>query len=419
MHIRCNSAKANEWKTSQGIMIRGGNHHMDHGIYIPLSKDMLVKMGFLKEGEEPNDDTASKVKRALGIEVRKDPGDQFGPDYYMTLSIGDIKEEYKLETYWATQALRQGLDSFISWMRNTHLTIRPEEVYESMGRTEARGKSFLVDYYCDGGDGLTRNVQRIVAANEEDAKAALIDNVSRFARNIDVVQVLPANAPVKCYTLKWLSLFESESDDFLATDDAAAKEEVVKIAQRENKLLGRPGLVLSQGGREVAHGEIPKTPGKYTTSYWSKDFVGFEAYQRRAANEKCDLREYYLDVWLTLTKDMGKSPSEADSLIESNPRVLQDCFDEGEGPVVAAKRIAGDTKNESDINTVFSAGFTLKRDGKTVSLTGNGVSKNWKCADDASAKSKFKVVWDTLAYFNYGCISLKDLEQRLDIKVKV
>lgn len=51
MHIRCNTPKAaprNEWKTSQGIMIRGGNHHMNHGIYIPLSKDMLVKMGFLK-----------------------------------------------------------------------------------------------------------------------------------------------------------------------------------------------------------------------------------------------------------------------------------------------------------------------------------------------------------------------------------
>lgn len=76
-------------------------------------------------------------------------------------------------------------------------------------------------------------------------------------------------------------------------------------------------------------------------------------------------------------------------------------------------------QNESDIDTVFSAGFTLKRDGSTVRLTGNGVNKNWKCADAASAKSKFKAVWDILAYFNYGCISLKDLEQRLDIKVKV
>lgn len=346
MRIRCNSAKAapqNEWKTSPGIMIRGGNHHMSKDIYIPLSKDMLVKMGFLKEGEEPNDDTARKVRRALDIGVRKDPGDEFGPDYYLTLSIGDIKKEYKLETYWAAQELRRGLDSFINWMRNTHLTIRPEEIYESAGRMEARGKSFLVDYYSDGGDGLTRNVRRIVAANEEEAKAALIDDVSRFARNIDVVQVLPANARMKCYTLRWLSLFESESDDFLAADDAAAKEEVVKIAQRENKLLGRPGLVLSQGDREVARGEIPNTSGKYTTSYWSKDFTGFEAY-RRAANEKCDLREYCLDIWLTLTKDMGKSPREADSLIESNPRVIQDYFDEGEGPVVAAQRIAGAAK---------------------------------------------------------------------------
>lgn len=273
MRIRCNSPKAaprNEWKTSQGIMIRGGNHHMNHGIYIPLSKDMLVKMGFLKEGEEPNDDTASKVKRALDIEVRKDPGDKFGPDYYMTLSIGDIKEEYKLETYWAAQALRQGLDSFINWMRNVHLTIRPEEVYESRGRAEAH-----------------------------------------------------------------------------------------------------------------------------------------------------DLREYCLDIWLTLTKDMGKSSSEADSLIESNPVAIQDYFDEGTGPVVAAQRIAGVTKNESDIDTVFSAGFTLKRDGNTVRLTGHGVDKNWKCADAASAKSRFSAVWDTLTYFSYGRISLKDLEQRLDIKVKV
>lgn len=198
MRIRCNSPKAaprNEWKTSQRIMIRGGNHHMNHDIYIPLSKDMLVKMGLLKEGEEPNDDTARKVKRDLDIEVRKDPGDQFGPDYYMTLSIGDIKEEYKLETYWASQMLRQGLDSFINWIRNMHLTIRPEEVYESARRTETR-----------------------------------------------------------------------------------------------------------------------------------------------------DLHEYCLDIWLTLTKDMGKSSDEADSLIESNHKVIQDCFDKGEGPVVAAQRIAGVTK---------------------------------------------------------------------------
>ena len=128
MHIRCNTPKANEGKM-RGIMIRGGNHHMSDSIYIPLSKDMLVKMGLLKEGEEPNDDTARKVRRALDIEVRKDPGDKFGPDYYMTLSIGDIKKEYKLETHWASQVLRQGLDHFLSWMRNMHLTIRPEETH--------------------------------------------------------------------------------------------------------------------------------------------------------------------------------------------------------------------------------------------------------------------------------------------------
>lgn len=147
MRIRCNSPKAaplHEWKTSPGIMIRGGNHHMKpDDIYICIPRKKLVELGFLKEGELPNDSTASAVRRALKFDIKAVPDTRFGGnDYYLTISIGDISKEYYLEEYWYT---KQG-SSFENWLRNTHLTIRPEEVYESAGRAEAHD---LREYYLD------------------------------------------------------------------------------------------------------------------------------------------------------------------------------------------------------------------------------------------------------------------------------
>lgn len=87
---------------------------------------------------------------------------------------------------------------------------------------------------------------------------------------------------------------------------------------------------------------LEEAGGYMITSLKGPD-ISYESpnYESAWRAEAHDLREYYLDIWLTLTKDMGKSSDEADSLIEANSRVVQDCFDDGEGPVVAAQRIAG------------------------------------------------------------------------------
>lgn len=115
-------------RPAEDIVIRGGNHHMKpDSIYIRIPRKKLVELGFLKDDELPNDSTASAVRRALKFDIKAVPDTRFGGnDYYLTISIGDISEEYYLEEYWYTQ---QG-SSFENWLRNTHLTIRPEEPWE-------------------------------------------------------------------------------------------------------------------------------------------------------------------------------------------------------------------------------------------------------------------------------------------------
>lgn len=115
-------------RPAEDIVIRGGNHHMKpDSIYIRIPCKKLVELGFLNDGELPNDSTANAVRRALKFDIKAVPDTRFGGnDYYLTISIGDISEEYYLEEYWYTQ---QG-SSFENWLRNTHLTIRPEEPWE-------------------------------------------------------------------------------------------------------------------------------------------------------------------------------------------------------------------------------------------------------------------------------------------------
>lgn len=115
-------------RPAEDIVIRGGNHHMKpDDIYIRIPRKKLVELGFLKDGELPNDNTASAVRRALKFDIRAVPDTRFGGnDYYLTISIGDISKEYYLEEYWYT---KQG-SSFEYWLRNNHLTIRPEEPWE-------------------------------------------------------------------------------------------------------------------------------------------------------------------------------------------------------------------------------------------------------------------------------------------------
>jgi hypothetical protein len=111
------------------IVIRGGNHHMTpDSIYFRIPYAKLVEMGIVKDGEEPGDGAASAVRRALKFDIKAVPDTRFGGnDYFMTISIGDISKEYRLEEYWYT---KQG-SSFEDWLRYTHLTIRPEEPWES------------------------------------------------------------------------------------------------------------------------------------------------------------------------------------------------------------------------------------------------------------------------------------------------
>ena len=115
-------------RPAEDIVIRGGNHHMKpDSIYIRIPRKKLVELGFLKDGELPNDSTASAVRRALKFDIKAVPDVRFGGnDYFLTISIGDISKEYGLEEYWYT---KQG-SSFEDWLRYNHLTIRPEEPWE-------------------------------------------------------------------------------------------------------------------------------------------------------------------------------------------------------------------------------------------------------------------------------------------------
>lgn len=69
-------------------------------------------------------------------------------------------------------------------------------------------------------------------------------------------------------------------------------------------------------------------------------------------NEGGDLRTYCLDIWTALTKDMGKSGDEADRLINMNPAMIDDCWNDGVGPVEAARRVADERKSEAVLNRI-------------------------------------------------------------------
>ncbi len=110
------------------IVIRGGNHHMKpDSIYIRVPYAKLVEMGIVKDGEEPGDSAVRAIRNGLKIDIKAVPDTRFGGnDYYMTISIGDISEEYYLEEYWFSK----NKSGFVPWLLNSHLTIRPEEPWE-------------------------------------------------------------------------------------------------------------------------------------------------------------------------------------------------------------------------------------------------------------------------------------------------
>lgn len=69
----------------------------------------------------------------------------------------------------------------------------------------------------------------------------------------------------------------------------------------------------------------------------------------------------------------------------------------------------------SDPTTIFAGGFTLKRTGNKITLTGNGVNHEWKMGTTVGAKEKFSNMWTTLNYFSAGRLTLKELLQRFGI----
>lgn len=94
----------------------------------------------------------------------------------------------------------------------------------------------------------------------------------------------------KRYTLKWDN---GEVDTFTASDDKDAKVKAVEIAKESNRLMGRGGVQLLRDGRVIAKGSVPAAQGKYSTSYWSKDFKGFESNE---AEQKYTLQDW-MDEW--------------------------------------------------------------------------------------------------------------------------
>ena len=100
-------------------------------------------------------------------------------------------------------------------------------------------------------------------------------------------------ATTKSYILKWDN---GEVDSFTASDDADAKAKAVEIAKESNHLMGRGGVQLLRkiDGKVIAKGAVPAAQGKYSTSYWSKDFKGFESNAES---------EYTLQDWMTEWQD--------------------------------------------------------------------------------------------------------------------
>lgn len=95
----------------------------------------------------------------------------------------------------------------------------------------------------------------------------------------------------KHYTLKWDN---GEVDTFVASNDKDAKAKAVEIARESNHLMGRGGVQLLRDGKVIAKGAVPAAQGKYSTSYWSKDFKGFESNAES---------EYTLQDWMSEWQD--------------------------------------------------------------------------------------------------------------------
>lgn len=112
---------------------------------------------------------------------------------------------------------------------------------------------------------------------------------------------------------------------------------------------------------EKALGENPK--GLYhIVAIWKENGhteseVVWSNRKGESLNEGGDLRTYCLDIWNVLTKDMGKSGDEADRLINMNPAMIDDCWNDGVGPVIAARRVADERKTAK-----------LERGSATISL---------------------------------------------------
>jgi len=99
------------------------------------------------------------------------------------------------------------------------------------------------------------------------------------------------NEATKHYALKWDN---GEVDTFTASNDRDAKVKAVEIAKESNRLMGRGGVQLLRDGKVIAKGTVPAAQGKYSTSYWSKDFKGFES------NAEA---EYTLQDWMSEWQD--------------------------------------------------------------------------------------------------------------------
>lgn len=78
-----------------------------------------------------------------------------------------------------------------------------------------------------------------------------------------------------------------------------------------------------------------------------------------------DLHDYYLDVWIGLTKDHKMTSDEADRLCDKYQHIIIDGYNNGEGPVKISDLLAGQTKREAhEPGTKWSAGIRVAFNGE-------------------------------------------------------
>ena len=104
---------------------------------------------------------------------------------------------------------------------------------------------------------------------------------------------ITVNEAAKRYVLKWDN---GEADTFAASSDAEAKARAVEIAKESNRLMGRGGVQLLCDSKVIAKGAVPAAQGKYSTSYWSKDFKGFESKSEAVPDPEYSLEDW-MDEW--------------------------------------------------------------------------------------------------------------------------